>query len=84
MKIKKILNYSYKQSPRCVLLNGCSESSRESLQIFEVHSISVKIHAAENAEVYLEPCQIFKPLTANPTKWSNALKQFVGNSQRIA
>ena len=60
------MNYSYKQSPRCVLLNGCSESSRESLQIFEVHSISVKIHAAENAEVYLEPCQIFKPLTANP------------------
>ena len=25
----------------------------------------------------------FNPLSANPTKWSNTLKQFVGNSQRI-
>ena len=23
------------------------------------------------------------PLSANPTKWSNTLKQFFGNSQRI-
>ena len=23
------------------------------------------------------------PLSANPTKWSNTLKQFVGNSRRI-
>ena len=23
-----------------------------------------------------------KPLSANPTKWSNTLKQFVGNSRR--
>ena len=26
---------------------------------------------------------IFNPLTANPTKWSNILKQFIGNSRRI-
>ena len=25
----------------------------------------------------------FNPLSANPTKWSNTLKQFVGNSRRI-
>ena len=25
----------------------------------------------------------FNPLSANPTKWSNTLKQFVGKSQRI-
>ena len=25
----------------------------------------------------------FNPLNANPTKWSNALKQFVGKNQRI-
>ena len=23
------------------------------------------------------------PLSANPTKWSNTLKQFVGNSRRV-
>ena len=27
--------------------------------------------------------QVFNPLSANPTKWSNTLKQLVGNSQRI-
>ena len=26
---------------------------------------------------------ILKPLSANPTKWSNTLKQFIGNSRRI-
>ena len=26
---------------------------------------------------------IINPLSANPTKWSNTLKQFVGNSRRI-
>ena len=25
----------------------------------------------------------FNPLSANPTKWSNTLKQFVGKSRRI-
>ena len=28
-------------------------------------------------------CLIFNPLSANPTKWSNTLKQFVGKSRRI-
>ena len=27
---------------------------------------------------------MFKPLSANPTKWSNTLKKFVGNSWLIA
>ena len=26
---------------------------------------------------------LFNPLSANPTKWSNTLKQFVGFSRRI-
>ena len=26
---------------------------------------------------------LLKPLTANPTKWSNILKQFVDNSRQI-
>ena len=32
-------------------------------------------------KVSLEACLIiiFNPLSANPTKWSNTLKQFVGN-----
>ena len=28
-------------------------------------------------------CEYFNPLIANPTKWSNTLKQFVGKSRRI-
>ena len=28
-------------------------------------------------------CPNINPLSANPTKWSNTLKEFVGNSQRI-
>ena len=28
--------------------------------------------------------RFFNPLRANPTKWSNTLKQFVGNSRQIA
>ena len=34
---------------------------------------------------YLKYCQYlsFNPLSANPTKWSNTLKQFVGNCQWI-
>ena len=37
----------------------------------------------EYRETFLELCQISKseflnPLSANPTKWSNTLKQFVG------
>ena len=28
--------------------------------------------------------EIINPLNANTTKWSNTLKQFVGNVQRIA
>ena len=27
--------------------------------------------------------QSFNPLTGNPTKWSNTLKQFVGNSRQV-
>ena len=29
------------------------------------------------------PCICINPLNANPTKWSNKLKQFVGNSRLI-
>ena len=31
------------------------------------------------AETHSEHCQTFNPLSANPTKWPNALKEFVGN-----
>ena len=27
--------------------------------------------------------RIFKPFSTNPTKWSNTLKQFIGNRRRI-
>ena len=30
-----------------------------------------------------ETCIDLKPLSANPTKWSNTLKQFVENSQNL-
>ena len=30
-------------------------------------------------ESFVEMCEQFNPLSANPTKWSNKLKQFVGN-----
>ena len=30
-----------------------------------------------------EKVSIFNPLSANPTKWSNTLKQLVGKTQRI-
>ena len=32
---------------------------------------------------WILPWNMFNLLSANPTKWSNSLKQFVGNSQRI-
>ena len=28
-------------------------------------------------------CNVLNPLSTNPTKWSNTLKQFVGNIRRI-
>ena len=59
------LRHSYKQSPICVLLKGCSASSRESQRIFVMDFISVRMHAVANAEVYLELCQTFIPLSAN-------------------
>ena len=31
---------------------------------------------------YIKPT-FYKPLSANPTKWSNTLKQFVGKSRQI-
>ena len=31
----------------------------------------------------IKPLLDINPLSANPTKWQNTLKQFVGNSQRI-
>ena len=37
--------------------------------IFHQFSINIPLH--------------FNPLSANSTKWSNTLKQFIGNSQRI-
>ena len=31
----------------------------------------------------VRPCIFFNPLSANPTKWSNTLEQFIGNSRRL-
>ena len=42
----------------------------------------INLHASK---IYKKP-QIVRninPLSANPTKWSKTLKQFVGNSRRI-
>ena len=33
--------------------------------------------------LYCDQQNFFHPLRANPTKWSNTLKQFVGNYRRI-
>ena len=47
-------------------------------------------HFLKNAKIledFLEEgsktCNAFNPLSANPTKWSNTLKQSVGKSQQI-
>ena len=36
-----------------------------------------------DSRVKLLKLETINPLSANPTKWSNKLKQFVGKSQRI-
>ena len=36
-----------------------------------------------DSRVKLPKLDIINPLSANPAKWSNKLKQFVGKSQRI-
>ena len=37
----------------------------------------------KDSRVKLLKLETINPLSANPTKWSNKLKQFVGKSQRI-
>ena len=37
----------------------------------------MKIRTISHEEA--KPCRVFNPLSANPTKWSNTLKQLVGN-----
>ena len=34
-------------------------------------------------DIWMGPKYAFYPLNANPTNWSNTLKQFVGNSRKI-
>ena len=50
------------------LLLRCSETGGKTLQIYNrLKRIAI-----------FEPKFLFNPLSANPTKWSNTLKQFVG------
>ena len=37
----------------------------------------MKIRTISHEEA--KPCRVFNPLSANPAKWSNTLKQFVSN-----
>ena len=45
-----------------------------------LHIFFKQLHFGFNFKVTQQSCVLkFSPLTANPTKWSNTLKQFVGN-----
>ena len=46
-------------------------------------SPSQKIATFQNRKKKSETNLFYNSLSANPTKWSNTLKQFVGNSRRI-
>ena len=37
----------------------------------------------EYLDIYWDVTNTFNPLSANPTKWSNTLKQFLSNSRRV-
>ena len=37
----------------------------------------------EYLDIYWDFANTFNPLSANPTKWSNTLKQLLSNSRRI-
>ena len=53
------------------------ETNFESLEIIYLTGQSFFIN------VLMDFLTSFNPLSANPTKWSNTLKQFIGKSRRI-
>ena len=51
-----------------------------------MYSLVDSLYAALDSFLYTLPDILqsyFSPLSNSPTKWSNTLKQFVGNSRRI-
>ena len=58
-------------------MNSRSTDNKPSKQNW-VHNKEIDLGLDNNIRVK----STFKPLSTNPTKWSNTLKQFVGNLRR--
>ena len=73
LRIWTLFTYLEKLLSVNILRNSYSESIRKFLrEYFE------RVHFLVKRQIWS-----LNPLSANPTKWSNTLKQFVGNSWRI-
>ena len=59
------------------------EIPSELLKLCEDLIFNRDLDATEKMLAYAQVWNIFNPLSTNPTKWSNILKQFVANNRRI-